>query len=61
MIISKLILSVIFVPTVTSNEVETYRVYNPNSGEHLYTKSAAERDKLVKARWKDEGVAFYSK
>ena len=47
--------------TVTSNEVEIYRVYNPNSGEHLYTKSATERDTLVKAGWKDEGVAFYSK
>ncbi|MDO4537992.1 MAG: hypothetical protein Q4B54_07505 [Coriobacteriales bacterium] len=34
------------------------RVYNPNSGEHFYTKSTGEKDALVKAGWIFEGVAF---
>ena len=46
--------------TVTSDVISIYRVYNPNSGEHVYTKSAAEKDSLVKAGWKDEGVAWKS-
>lgn len=38
-----------------------YRVYNPNSGEHLYTESAYEVNSLVHQNgWKSEGVAFYS-
>ncbi len=34
------------------------RVYNPNSGEHFYTKSTGEKDALVKAGWTFEGIAF---
>lgn len=35
-----------------------YRLYNPNSGEHFYTGSNQERDYLVNAGWKYEGVAW---
>lgn len=37
-----------------------YRVYNPNSGEHLYTESSYEQSALAKVGWKAEGVAFVS-
>lgn len=36
-----------------------YRLYNPNSGEHLFTPSNYERATLVNFGWKDEGVGFY--
>ena len=36
-----------------------YRVYNPNSGEHLLTPAGWEILTLEKAGWKSEGVAFY--
>ena len=42
--------------------IAIYRVYNSKlkRGQHHYTKSAAERDSLVKnSGWKDEGVGFY--
>ena len=35
-----------------------FRLYNPNSGEHLYTKSASERDRCSAVGWNYEGVAF---
>ena len=35
-----------------------YRLYNPNSGEHFYTASAAEKDTLVAAGWQYEGLAW---
>jgi hypothetical protein len=35
-----------------------YRMYNPNSGEHFYTGSTEERDSLIQAGWKNEGVGF---
>ena len=37
-----------------------YRMYNPNSGEHFYTASATERNNLVNAGWKYEGIGWYS-
>lgn len=33
-----------------------YRLYNPNSGEHLYTLSNGERKHLVRLGWKDEST-----
>ncbi len=36
------------------------RLYNPNSGEHFYTKDLDEKDALVGFGWKDEGVAWTS-
>ena len=37
-----------------------YRLYNPNSSEHFYTGSTAERDSLTAVGWKDEGTAWTS-
>ena len=39
---------------------EMHRMYNPNSGEHFYTKETAERDHLVSVGWNYEGTAWYS-
>ncbi|WP_159723586.1 leucine-rich repeat protein [Enterococcus sp. CSURQ0835] len=33
-----------------------YRLYNPNSSEHLYTVNGTEKDQLVSLGWQDEGV-----
>lgn len=35
-----------------------YRVYNPNSGEHLYTPSEFEEKTLINFGWKDEGMSW---
>ena len=35
-----------------------YRLYNPNSGEHVYTGSLQERSNLVTAGWQYEGIAW---
>ena len=37
-----------------------HRLYNPNSGEHFYTASAAERDAVAAAGWRYEGVGWYA-
>lgn len=39
---------------------EVYRVYNPNSGEHHFTRDADERMALMEAGWQNEGIGFYS-
>ncbi len=36
------------------------RLYNPNSGEHFYTLSTAERDMLDSVGWVFEGIGWYS-
>ena len=38
--------------------VNMYRIYNPNSEEHFYTKNASEKDGLVTIGWKDEGIGW---
>lgn len=38
--------------------VSMYRLYNPNSGEHFYTASAAEKNNLVKVGWRYEGIGW---
>ena len=38
--------------------IEMYRLYNPNSTEHLYTDNAGERDWLAGAGWNYEGIAW---
>ena len=38
--------------------VVMYRLYNPNSGEHFYTGSVKEKEDVIAAGWKDEGVAW---
>ena len=42
----------------SSSAVTTYRLYNPYTGEHLYTQSASERGSLVGIGWDDEGVGW---
>jgi len=37
-----------------------YRLYNPWSGEHLFTMDEGEYDRLGKAGWRKEGTAFES-
>ena len=43
---------------VTNEGGAVYRLYNPYSGAHHFTTSTGERDGLVGAGWKDEGVAW---
>lgn len=38
--------------------IPMHRLYNPNTGEHLYSGSIEERDMLVTAGWDYEGVAW---
>lgn len=38
--------------------IQVYRVYNPNSGEHLHTMNANERNFLVNLGWRYEGVSM---
>lgn len=45
---------------VTDGSHSMYRLYNPNSGEHFYTASAAERDHLKAVGWNDEGLGWYA-
>ncbi len=40
--------------------VPMYRLYNPNSGEHFYTKDTTERQNLIGIGWKDESVGWYA-
>ena len=35
-----------------------YRLYNPNSGEHFYTKNSGEKDILASSGWTYEGIAW---
>ena len=37
---------------------EVYRLYNPNSGEHIYTKNPQERDALCSGGWQSKGSSF---
>ena len=38
--------------------IEMHRLYNPNSGEHFYTASTAEKNHLVSVGWKYEGIGW---
>ncbi len=49
--------------TKKSNKIESvpvYRVFNPRTGEHLYTQSKYERDILVQRGWHGEGIGWYA-
>lgn len=37
-----------------------YRMYNPNSGEHFYTDSSSERNRLFRVGWNEEGIGWYA-
>ena len=55
--------SVIIINTGEVELVESvpiYIMYNPNSGEHLFTSKLGEYNKLEKVGWKKEGIAFYA-
>ncbi|MDO4537830.1 MAG: hypothetical protein Q4B54_06670 [Coriobacteriales bacterium] len=41
-----------------SGTTAMYRCYNPNSGEHFYTANIVERDNIVAAGWKNEGLGW---
>lgn len=43
-----------------ASSIPMYRLYNPNSGEHFYTKTVSERDHLRSVGWRDEGISWYS-
>lgn len=47
-----------YASAASSGEVTMYRLYNPNSGEHLYTMDAFEKSDLVSVGWKDEGIGW---
>lgn len=44
--------------TTGTEAVTMFRLYNPNSGEHFYTKDESEKAGLVKEGWNDEGVGW---
>ncbi|MCR5448763.1 MAG: hypothetical protein K6F23_05140, partial [Solobacterium sp.] len=49
---------VIALGPVAADGIDMYRLYNPNSGEHHYTKNAGEKDALVKYGWNYEGIGW---
>lgn len=46
---------------VSNGGGDVHRLYNPYNGAHHFTTSTAERDALVGAGWKSEGVAWTAK
>ncbi len=42
----------------TTLREEMYRIYNPWTGEHLYTSNVDERDSNVALGWRDEGIEW---
>lgn len=45
-------------PDSTAPTNSMYRLYNPNSGEHFYTKDSNEKKHLVSVGWHDEGIGW---
>ncbi len=45
---------------IAVSPVPMYRLYNPWSGEHLFTQNKSEVDSLVRLGWRDEGIAWKS-
>jgi hypothetical protein len=46
--------------TTAAGSIPVYRLYNPNSSEHFYSSSQAERSKLIGLGWRDEGIGWYA-
>lgn len=44
--------------SVMAPDKNMYRLYNPKTGEHFYTASAGEKNAVVKAGWRDEGIGW---
>lgn len=49
-----------FAETSASRLTTIYRVYNPNSGEHVHTKEWSEVEDVVSHGWNYEGVSWYA-
>lgn len=50
-------------PTVKPNvsiQRAMHRMFNPKTGEHLYTQSTEERDNLVRSGWNYENIGWYA-
>jgi len=45
-------------PQAAVVSIPIYRVYNPNSGEHLHTMNSNEKDYLVRLGWRYEGISM---
>lgn len=45
-------------PVQAGSELNMYRLYNPNSGEHFYTSSPNEKNTLTSLGWTDEGIGW---
>ena len=48
------------IPVQAADSITMYRLYNPNSGEHLYTGNVKENDWLVTLGWIAEGIGWYA-
>ena len=48
------------IETTSVAHIQMYRLYNPWSGEHLFTMNWDEVTNLVSPGWKNEGIAWYS-
>lgn len=44
----------------SEESVPVYRIYNPNTGEHLYTITEGEAKNCVRLGWQDEGIGWYT-
>lgn len=50
--------ALIAVPVQAASSGVVSRMYNPNSGEHVYTANYAEKEMLDKAGWDEEGAGW---
>lgn len=50
--------SLVTMTVQAEEEVQMYRVYNPNNGEHFYTANPQEKTALVTLGWHDEGIGW---
>lgn len=46
-------------PGVSYTKIPVYRLYNAQSGQHLYTKNTYEVSSLITKGWANEGIVFY--
>lgn len=60
MFLSTILIATVLFAKTTSADVRVYRVYNPNSGEHLYTAGEGEYNSLVVSGWTGEGIGWYA-
>ncbi|MBD5423538.1 MAG: hypothetical protein HDR44_00190 [Allobaculum sp.] len=47
-------------PNVEDRNIISYRLYNPNSGEHVYTQDSNEKNTLTQLGWNLEGAGWFS-